>query len=122
MAPSIFGFEVAPTLKTFPLCKLVTSAYDRTPAPILANKSYQGIYAIYPNSLLPFKAKKCCELDPVLKTYNREINKRRIVIKHVFFTLKIFNILTESYKNRRKRLGLRFNLIAKIYNSELSKK
>ncbi|MEG6548355.1 transposase family protein [Acinetobacter bereziniae] len=89
---------------------------------ILANKSYQGIYAIYPNGLLPFKAKKCCELDPILKTYNREINKRRIVIKHVFFTLKTFNILTESYYNRRKRLGLRFNLIARIYNSELSKK
>ena len=34
---------------------------------ILADKGYQGIYAIYPNSLLPCKAKKRCELDPLLK-------------------------------------------------------
>lgn len=45
---------------------------------ILTDKGYQGIYAIYPNSLLPCNAKKCCELDFVLKIYNREINKRKI--------------------------------------------
>jgi hypothetical protein len=72
--------------------------------------------------LLPCKAKKRCELDPLLKTYNREINKRRIVIEHVFATLKTFKILAERYRNRGKRLGLRFNLIAGIYNLELSKK
>lgn len=42
---------------------------------ILADKGYQGIYALYPDSLLPTKAKKRCKLDPLLKTYNREINK-----------------------------------------------
>lgn len=45
---------------------------------ILADKCYQWIYTIYPNSLLPCKAKKRGELDPLLKTYNREMNKRRI--------------------------------------------
>ena len=89
---------------------------------ILADKGYQGIYAIYPNSLLPCKAEKNCELDPLLKIYNREINKRRIGIEHVFGTLKTFKILAELYRNRGKRLGLRFNLIAGIYNLELSKK
>ena len=77
---------------------------------ILADKGYQGIYAIYPNSLLPCKAKKRCELDPLLKTYNREINKRRIGIEHVFGTLKTFKILAERYRNRGKRLGLRVSV------------
>ena len=89
---------------------------------VLADKGYQGIYTLYPNSLLPLKAKRRCKLDPELKIYNQEINKRRIGIEHVFGSLKTFKILAERYRNRGKRLGLRFNLIAGIYNLELSKK
>ena len=89
---------------------------------VLADKGYQGIYAIYEKSLIPIKAKRGCKLDPVLKQHNREINKRRIGIEHVFGSLKTFKILAERYRNRGKRLGLRFNLIAGIYNLELSKK
>ena len=89
---------------------------------ILADKGYQGIYAVYPNSLLPLKAKKRCKLDPELKVYNQEINKRRIGIEHVFGSLKTFKILAERYRNSGKRLGLRLNLIAGIYNTELNKK
>ena len=89
---------------------------------ILADKGYQGIYAVYPDSLLPSKAKKGYKLDPELKIYNQEINKRRIGIEHVFGRLKTFKILSERYRNRGKRLGLRFNLIAGIYNMELSEK
>jgi len=77
---------------------------------------------VYPNSLLPLKAKRCCKLDPELKIYNQEINKRRIGIEHVFGSLKTFRILAGRYRNRGKRLGLRFNLIAGIYNLKLSKK
>ncbi len=45
---------------------------------ILADKGYQGIYTVYANSLLPLKAKRRFKLDPELKIYNQEINKRRI--------------------------------------------
>lgn len=89
---------------------------------ILADKGYQGIYAVYSNSLLPLKAKCHCKLDPELKMYNQEINKRRIGIEHIFGRLKTFKILADRYRNRGKRLGLRFNLIAGIYNMELSRK
>ncbi|AMW80105.1 transposase [Acinetobacter sp. TGL-Y2] len=89
---------------------------------ILANKGQQGIYNVSAHSLLPLKAKKGCKLDPELKCYNREINRRRIGIEHVFGCLKKFKIFSERYRNRGKRLGLRFNLIARIYNIELSKK
>ncbi|MEL7406845.1 MAG: IS5/IS1182 family transposase, partial [Cyanobacteria bacterium J06558_2] len=30
--------------------------------------------------------------------------------------LKIFRILAQPYRNRRRRFGLRFNLIAGLYN------
>ncbi|MBF7691679.1 hypothetical protein I2F30_13225 [Acinetobacter sp. SCC474] len=74
------------------------------------------------NSLLPLKEKRGYKLHPELKTYNREINKRRIGIEHVFCKLKTFKILSGCYRNRGKRLGLRFNLIAGIYNLQLSEK
>ena len=81
---------------------------------ILADKGYQGIYEVYDKSLIPLKAKKGQKLASELKFYNREINKRRIGIEHVFGKLKSFKILCERYRN--KLLGLRFNLISGIYN------
>ena len=41
------------------------------------------------------------------------------MVEHVIRSLKIFRILAERYRNRRKRFGLRFNLIAALYNHEL---
>jgi len=88
---------------------------------ILADKGYQGIYEVYEKSLIPLKTKKGQKLADELKIHNREINKRRIGIEHVFGKLKTFRILSERYRNRGKRLGLRFNLIAGIYNYQLVK-
>jgi len=41
------------------------------------------------------------------------------LIENIIRKLKIFRILSERYQNRRKRFGLRFNLIIAIYNMEL---
>lgn len=71
---------------------------------------------------MPIKAKRGCKLEPEIKVYNQEINKRRIGIEHVFGRLKTFKILAERYRNRGKTLVLRFNLITGIYNMELSEK
>ncbi|WP_143223900.1 transposase family protein [Acinetobacter sp. ANC 3903] len=38
-----------------------------------------------------------CKLDPELKIYNQEINKRRIGIEHVFGRLKTFKILASLF-------------------------
>jgi len=42
------------------------------------------------------------------------------VVENVIRSLKIFRILSERYRNRRKRFSLRFNLIAGLYNFELN--
>ncbi|APX64219.1 MULTISPECIES: hypothetical protein [Acinetobacter] len=42
---------------------------------VLTDRGYQRIYTLYPNTLLPLKAKSRCKLDPELKIYNQEINK-----------------------------------------------
>jgi len=56
----------------------------------------------------------------VQRQENRTLASERIIIEHVNRRLKIFRILSERYRNRRRRFGLRFNLIAGIYNYELN--
>ena len=51
--------------------------------------------------------------------YNQQIAQVRILVEHVNRKLKVFRILSERYRNRRKRFGLRFNLIAGLLNYEL---
>ena len=53
------------------------------------------------------------------KAFNKAFSKIRIGIEHTFAHFKKFQILSKPYRNRRKRFGLRFNLIAGIYNYEL---
>ena len=54
------------------------------------------------------------------RAYNHTLSKRRIFVENVIGRIKVFRILSERYRNRRKRFGLRFNLISAIYNFELS--
>lgn len=86
---------------------------------ILADKGYQGIKKIHTSSYTPIKKKKDKVLALREKEYNRELAKQRIYIEHVIRCLKIFRILAQPYRNRRRRFGLRFNLIAGLYNRGL---
>lgn len=105
----------------FKLLKMSMKSWRLKPF-ILADKGYCGLSGLGLMSLIPFKAKRRKPLDLYLKRLNREINKRRIGIEHVFGALKRFRILSSCYRNRRSRLGLRFNLIAAIFNLELINK
>jgi transposase len=88
----------------------------------LVDKGYQGIAKIHKLSELPKKKTKNRTLTKEEKRKNRDLNRQRIVIEHVNRKLKIFRILSERYRNKRKKFGLRFNLIAGIYNYELKQK
>ena len=89
---------------------------------MLIDKGYLGLNRLGIKCLMPFKASKKQPLTLLQKQINREISKRRIRIEHVNGKLKTFRILATRYRNRRKRMGLRLNLIAAIYNMELVKK
>ena len=86
---------------------------------ILADKGYQGIKKIHSLSYTPIKKTKKKPLTLSEKEYNRELAKHRIYVEHVIRCLKIFRILAQPYRNRRLRFGLRFNLIAGLYNCGL---
>ena len=85
----------------------------------LADTGYLGINKLHTNSQIPAKNSKLHKLTPEQKASNRALAKQRIFCEHVIGRLKVFRILRDKYRNRRKRFGLRFNLIAAIYNFEL---
>ena len=85
----------------------------------LADSGYQGLPKEHANTEVPHKRRKGRELTPEQKRYNRALAKLRLSIEHVNAKLKVFRILSERYRCRRRRFGLRFNLIAGFYNFEL---
>lgn len=86
----------------------------------LQDKGYQGIQNLHDNSRLPIKKPKGGKLNREQKAQNRELARERIGIEHVNRRFKIFRILGQRYRNRRRRYGLRCNLIAALYNFELA--
>ena len=86
----------------------------------LADSGYQGLMDLHANSKIPKKKSKHHPLTLEQKKSNRELSQQRIFVEHVIGKLKVFRILSERYRNRRKRFGLRFNLIASLYNFELT--
>ena len=85
----------------------------------LADRGYQGIQKRHGHSQTPTKKPRRGELSALEKRRNRRLASRRVVGEHVIGKLKVFRILGEKYRNRRKRFGLRLNLMAGLYNLDL---
>ena len=83
---------------------------------LLADTGYQGVNKWHPNSQTPHKKSRHYPLTTEQKQQNQALASRRIRVEHVLRTLKRFRILSSTYRNRRKRFGLRLNLIAAIAN------
>ena len=83
---------------------------------VMTDLGYYGLEQDGFKLLMPIKKKKNLPLFDVEKKYNKMIGKIRVVIEHINSQLKTFRILSERYRNRRKRFGLRINLIAALVN------
>ncbi len=68
---------------------------------------------------MPKKKSKKKPLTQEDKKNNRKISSERVLNENVIGVIKRFKIVHDKYRNRRKRFGLRFNLICGIYNYEL---
>ncbi len=82
----------------------------------LADHGYLGLVKCHSNSRLPKKKSKYHPLTPEQRASNRQLAKEWLMIEHIMGRMKVFRILSKRYRNRRKRFGLRFNLIAALYN------
>jgi len=87
----------------------------------LVDSGYTGIKRVHSSTDLPKKRTKNKPLTREEKNRNREISSQRVENEHAIGFLKRFKIISERYRNRRKRFGLRFNLIAGLCNHELQR-
>jgi transposase len=88
----------------------------------LADKGYQGLDKRHANSCTPIKKCRQQKRFKDERSHNRLLASLRVVVEHANRRLKIFRILSERYRNRRRRFGLRVNLIAGLLNHKLSLK
>ncbi len=87
-----------------------------------ADLGYRGLQSDSAKEILPLKNSKLHQLTKEEKKFNRALAGKRVKIENVIRRLKVFRILSERYRHRRKRFGLRFNLIAGLHNYELKLK
>ena len=84
-----------------------------------ADSGYQGITSLHKNSETPKKKPKGGKLTDEEKRENRRISHERILIENINAKIKVFKIMKYPYRNRRRRHGLRLNLICGIVNFEV---
>jgi hypothetical protein len=85
----------------------------------LADRGDQGLQKLHHKSQPPKKKPPRGELSKEEKRQNQVLASRCVVGEHVLGKLKVFRILSEKYRNRRKRFGLRLNLMTSLYNLDL---
>ncbi len=83
---------------------------------LFVDSGYQGIDKIHAESEFPYKSTKNKPLDKEEKEYNHALSKIRVKIENIFAQIKLFKILSDRYRNKRKRYGVKFNIIAGIVN------
>jgi hypothetical protein len=86
----------------------------------VTDSGYTGIKKLQSNTKVPKKSSKKKPLTSEEKKQNQEISSERVLNENVIGSLKRFKVISDRYRNRRKRFGLRFNLIAGIHNLEVS--
>jgi DDE superfamily endonuclease len=88
----------------------------------ITDSGYLGMKRLQKTSIIPKKHSKKHPLTKEEKRENCCISAQRVLNENVIGRVKRFKILSDRYRNRRKRFGLRFNLIAAIYNLELEER
>ena len=83
------------------------------------DSGYQGMEKIHGNTELPRKNSKLHTLTKKEKKTNLKLSKIRVAVEHVIGKVKVFRIMSERYRNRRRHHGLRMELICGLYNFEL---
>lgn len=86
----------------------------------LADRGYQGFAKRHTGACTPTKKRRQQPLPNEEKQHNRALARRRVRVEHIIRRFKIFRIFSGRYRNRRKRFGLRLNLIAGLLNYELA--
>lgn len=77
---------------------------------------YQGLQKLVNGVTLPFRRSKHQPLTLDQKQHNRELSAFRMKVENKIREIKVFRIMSETYRNFQKKHNLRFNIIAGIVN------
>ncbi len=86
---------------------------------IVADSGYGGLATAHPQTCLSRKKPRGKELSPDDKAHNRSLGRFRMPVEHLIRSLKIWHIVKETYRDRRKRFSLRSTLIAGLVDAGL---
>ena len=89
---------------------------------VIVDTGYQGLQKLHTKTRIPKKKTKKNPLTLADKKANQALASQRVFNENVIAMIKRFKIIQDRYRNRRKRFGLRFNLISGLYNFEVRKK
>lgn len=88
---------------------------------LLADSGYQGLAKRHAKCRTPHKRRrKIIPLSAEQKAHNHQLASERVVAEHVIRRLKVFRVLKETYRHRRRRFGLRLHLLAGLHNHDLN--
>jgi len=80
------------------------------------DSGYQGLQKLVNRVTLPFKRRKKSPLTEEQKLHNWRLASFRMKVENKIREIKIFKIMSETYRNFQKKHNLRFNIIAGIVN------
>lgn len=80
------------------------------------DSGYQGMDKLHQATELPYKKSKNHKLDREEKEYNTALSRLRVKIENVLGQIKVFHIISDRYRNKRKGYSLKFNIVAGIVN------
>jgi DDE superfamily endonuclease/Helix-turn-helix of DDE superfamily endonuclease len=80
------------------------------------DSGYQGLDKRHQATELPYKATKTKPLDKEEKEYNHALSRYRVIVENIIGDIKTFKILSDRYRNKRKRYGIKFHIISGIVN------
>ena len=83
---------------------------------VCVDTGYLGLTKLHANTEIPKKKTKLNPLSKEDKLENKNKSSKRIPVEHINAKIKAFKIVAQKYRNRRKRFGLRFNLICALVN------
>jgi hypothetical protein len=86
----------------------------------ITDTGYMGLQTLHGKTTMPKNRSKKNPLSKQDKQVNRHISKDRGQAEHVIACIKRFKIVSDRYRDRRKRFGLRFTLIAVCYNRDMT--
>lgn len=91
----------------------------QTETELLGDSGFQGVEKLHAKSRTPYKRGRGRRLSDEQRAENAALARERVVVENVIRCLKVFRVLKETYRHRRRRFGLRLNLIAVLYNLDL---